>query len=63
MCVAENWDHQKDADLIIAQSSAHIQLAKCYVEFLLEDDIEIGHKDLVTIEEDQDDREFTDQQK
>jgi hypothetical protein len=34
-------------------------LAKCYVEFLLEEDIEIGHKDLVTCDGDQEDREFT----
>ena len=34
-------------------------MAKCYVEYLLDDDVEIGHKDLVTIEEDQDEREFT----
>jgi len=33
------------------------------VEYLLEEDIEIGHKDLVTLEDDQDDREFTEQQK
>ena len=60
LCVAETWDYLKDADLIIAQSNAHIQLAKCYVEFLLEEDVEIGHKDLVTLEDDQDEREFTD---
>jgi len=60
MCVTETWDANKDADLIIAQSNAHVQLAKVYVEFLLEEDIEIGHKDLVTLDEDQDDMEFTD---
>jgi hypothetical protein len=38
---------------------AHTILAKCYVEFLLEEDIEIGHKDLVTCDGDQEDREFT----
>jgi propanediol utilization protein len=52
MCVAETWDANKDSDLIIAQSNAHIQLAKVYVEYLLEEDIEIGHKDLVTVDDD-----------
>lgn len=33
------------------------------MEFLLEEDIEIGHKELVTLDDDQDDREFTEQQK
>jgi hypothetical protein len=33
------------------------------VEFLLDEDIEIGHFDLVTLEEDQDEREFTPEQK
>lgn len=61
--IVEQWDAQKDADLVIAQSNCHIQLAKCYVEFLLEEDIEIGHKELVTLDDDQDDREFTEQQK
>ena len=48
---------------MIAQSNCHIQLAKCHIEYLLEEDIEIGHKDLVTVFDDQDDREFTEQQK
>jgi hypothetical protein len=61
--IAEQWDALKDADLVIAQSNCHIQLAKCYVEYLLDEDIEIGHKDLITLEEDQDDREFTEQEK
>lgn len=60
---AEQWDAMKDSDLVIAQSNCHIQLAKCYVEYLLDEDIEIGHKDLVTLEDDQDDREFTELQK
>ena len=38
-------------------------LAKCYVEYLLEEDIEIGHKNLVTLEDDQDEREFTNEDK
>ena len=50
--IAEKWDALKDADLVIAQSNCHIQLAKCHVEYLLEDDIEIGHKDLVTVLDD-----------
>jgi hypothetical protein len=58
---AETWDAQRDTDLVIAQSNCHIQLAKCYVEFLLDEDVEIGHKDLITLDEDQDDREFTEQ--
>ena len=42
LCVQEKWDPLKDSDLVIAQSGAHIALAKCYVEYLLEEDIEIG---------------------
>lgn len=61
--IEEQWDAMKDPDLVIAQSNCHIQLSKCYVEYLLDEDIEIGHKDLVTCEDDQDDREFTEQQK
>ena len=63
MCVVETWDASKDADLVIAQAQAHLALAKVHVEFLLEEDVEIGHKELVTLEEDQDDYEFTDAQK
>ena len=37
---------------MIAQSQAHITLAKAYVEYLLEEEIEIGHAELVTIEDD-----------
>jgi hypothetical protein len=36
----------------MAQSESHAILSKCYVEYLLEEEIEIGHKDLVTLEED-----------
>ena len=36
----------------MAQSESNGILAKCYVEYLLDDDIEIGHKDLVTTEDD-----------
>lgn len=59
LAVAEEWDAQKNADLVIAQSEAHFILAACYVENLLQDDIEIGFRDLITVEEDQEDREFT----
>jgi len=59
MSIKENWDAIKDADLVIAQSQAHNILAQCQVEYLLEEEIEIGHKDLVTLDGDQDDREFT----
>ena len=62
-CVKEEWDAQKNSDLIIAQSQAHIDLANVQVEFLLEEEIEIGHAKLVTIEDDQDEREFTPEQK
>lgn len=44
LAVKDEWDPIKDVDLIMAQSEAHNVLAKCYVEFLLEEDIEIGHK-------------------
>jgi len=59
--ITETWDPIKDSDLVIAQSNCHIQLSKCYIEYLLEEDIEIGHKELVTLENDQDEREFTEQ--
>jgi len=59
MSIKENWDAIKDTDLVIAQSQAHNILAQCQVEYLLEEEIEIGHKDLVTLDGDQDDREFT----
>ena len=63
LCVAQEWDAQKDIDLVIAQSQAHIILAKAYVEYLLEEEIEIGHAELVTLDDDQDEREFTAEQK
>ncbi len=34
-------------------------MASCYVENLLEEEIEIGFRDLITVEEDQEEREFT----
>ena len=52
LAVANDWDAQKNSDLIIAQSESHFVLAACYVEYLLEEDIEIGYKELVTVEED-----------
>ena len=52
LAVAGEWDPQKNPELIIAQSSSHFILAQCYVEYLLEEEIEIGYKDLITIEED-----------
>ena len=63
LCTKDEWDAQKNPDLIIAQSQARIDLAKVQVELLLDEEIEIGHNELVTIEEDQDDREFTPEQK
>jgi hypothetical protein len=59
LAVKDEWDPIKDTDLIMAQSESHGILAKCYVEYLLEEDIEIGHKELVTLQDDQDDRDFT----
>lgn len=59
LAVKDQWDPIKDHDLIIAQSESNLILSKCYVEYLLEDEIEIGHKDLVTLEDDQDERDFT----
>jgi hypothetical protein len=49
LAVKDEWDPIKDTDLIMAQSESHGILAKCYVEYLLEEDIEIGHKELVTL--------------
>ena len=63
LCVAQEWDAAKDMDLVIAQSQANITLAKAYGEYLLDEDIEIGHAELVTIDDDQDEREFTSEQK
>lgn len=34
-------------------------LSKCYVEDLLEEDIEIPFKNLITVDDDQDERDFT----
>jgi hypothetical protein len=34
-------------------------MAQCYVEFLLGEEIEIGHKDLVTLDGDENERDFT----
>ncbi len=34
-------------------------LASCCVENLLEEEVEVGFKDLITVEEDQEEREFT----
>ena len=59
LAIAEEWDAVKNTDLVIAQSECHFVLASCYVEKLLEEDIEIGFRDLVTVEEDQEEREFT----
>lgn len=59
LAVKDEWDPIKDHDLIMAQSESHTILAKCYVEYLLEEEIEIGHKELVTLDDDQDERDFT----
>lgn len=59
--VKNEWDPHKDSDLVIAQCKAHYVTAQCYVEMLLEEEIEIGFNDLITITEDQDEREFTEE--
>lgn len=63
LSLAEDWDPVKNADLVIAQSESHLILSQCYVENLLEEEIEIGYKELITVEEDQDEREFTNEDK
>lgn len=63
LSIKDEWDHQKNADLVIAQGESHLILAKCYVEYLLQEEVEIGFKDLITLEEDQDMREFTNEDK
>jgi hypothetical protein len=63
LAVADEWDPIKDHDLIMAQSESHNILAKCYVEYLLDQEIEIGHKELVTLDDDQDERDFTNEDK
>ena len=52
LATKDEWDPIKDHDLIMAQSESHAILAKCYVEYLLEEEIEIGHKELVTLDDD-----------
>ena len=52
MAINSEWDPQKDLELVIAQGEAHLVLAKCMVEYLLEDDIDVGYRDLVTIYDD-----------
>ena len=52
IAVKDEWDPIKNSDLVISQSESHYVLASCYVENLLEEEIEIGFKDLVTVEED-----------
>lgn len=58
LATTHEWEALKNTDLTIAQSESHFILAECYVEYLLEEDIEIGYKDLITVEEDQDERDF-----
>jgi hypothetical protein len=59
VAVKDEWDPVKETDLVIAQSEAHYNLANCYVEQLLDEEIEIGYQELITIDEDQEDRDFT----
>ena len=59
LAIADEWDPVKNTDLVIAQSECHLVLSSCYVENLLEEEIEVGFRDLVTVEEDQEEREFT----
>lgn len=52
MATSEAWEAQKNGELVIAQSEAQFILASVYVEYLLEEEIEIGYKDLTTLDED-----------
>ena len=52
LCVKHEWNVHKDIELIIAQARAHYVLAECFVELLLEEEIEIGFEETITIEED-----------
>jgi hypothetical protein len=61
LSVKTEWDPRKDADLVIAQCKSHYVIAQSYVEMLLEEEVEIGFNDLITIAEDQDEREFTEE--
>jgi hypothetical protein len=61
LAVKDEWDPHKDRDLVIAQCKSHYNVSQCYVEMLLEEEIEIGFEDLITITEDQDEREFTEE--
>jgi hypothetical protein len=58
-CCVNEWDVHKDIDLVIAQSKGHYVLAQCSVEHLLDEEVEIGYEKLITIDEDQDDRDFS----
>ena len=59
--IKEEWDPHKDTDLVISQAKSHYIVSQCYVEMLLEEEIEIGFNDLITITDDQDEREFTEE--
>jgi hypothetical protein len=61
LAVKVEWDPRKDTDIVISQCKAHYIVAQCYVEMLLEEEIEIGFNDLITIAEDQDEREFNEE--
>ena len=62
LAVTDEWDAQKNTDLVIAQSESHFLIAKCYVEYLLEEEVEIGFKELVTMDEDEQ-REFSNEER
>jgi hypothetical protein len=51
-CVAAEWNPSKDTEQVISQSEAHYVIASCYVEYLLEEEIEIGYGELITCDED-----------
>ena len=61
LCIKDEWDPHKDTDLVISQCKTQYIIAQWYVEMLLEEEIEIGFNDLITIAEDQDEREFTEE--
>ena len=50
----------KNNEVLIAKSEAYLTKAKCIVDNLLEEDIEVGYKDMVFLTED---RELNDQEK
>ena len=65
VAIQSEWEHEKDPDLIIAQSEAHLLIAESAGELLLEQNIEIGFEELVAAElnEEEEEKEYTEDQK